>query len=483
MGYWAGAGRAGTATAVLALVLTEAAHGQARVALGTADPVEARVWLGRGEEPLLQRGDQVRVYYRAAQDAYVAIFHIDTDGTTRLAFPRSPDENHYVRGGRDYRLLSARSPYWYVEDQPGIGYYFIVASPERFDFSTFRFSHYDRGWDLSLVGRRAYRDPYLAMDDYVVALLPRWQDLPYALDFTRYHVGERHEYPRFLCYNCHAFRSFATWNPYYTVCTGFRVVIYDDPYFYPARRYRGDRVVWTRPPTEVRARFGFKERLGGEPAGVVVVPRPSPGRPSDLRTRVPRRSPEVGAGGARRGGDVRSAREPVNLGTIRGRATAPAVTFPGARNGGGDRSARPRSTDPTPGGVPVPNRGSSAPTAQEPERTQVVPGPRTGARLRPVLRKRPSEGAGATAPSRRGSEEARSVPSERGRGSSSGSAGRAVPRSQAPRVRTGTDGGGTAARRPSRGASSRPSQGSGGSAGKTPVVRAGPGGRPVIRSP
>ena len=41
---------------------------------------------------------EARVYYRAARDAYVAIFHIDTDGTSRLVFPRSPDEDHYVRG-------------------------------------------------------------------------------------------------------------------------------------------------------------------------------------------------------------------------------------------------------------------------------------------------------------------------------------------------------------------------------------------------
>ena len=107
---------------------------------------------------------EARVYYRAARDAYVAIFHIDTDGTSRLVFPRSPDEDHYVRGGRDYRLLFPLSPYWYVEDQPGVGYYFIVASFQRFDLSSFRFSHYDYGWDLSLVGRHVYRDLYLAMD-------------------------------------------------------------------------------------------------------------------------------------------------------------------------------------------------------------------------------------------------------------------------------------------------------------------------------
>ena len=461
-----GAGRVGAATvaALLALVLAEVVQGQVGVALGSAEPVEARVWLDRGEEPLLQRGDQVRVYYRATQDAYVAIFHIDTDGTATLAFPHSPDEDHYVRGGRDYRLLFPRSPYWYVDDQPGMGYYFAVASPERFDFSSFRFSHYDRGWDLSLVGRQAYRDPYLAMDDYVAALLPRWQDLPYALDFASYHVGERREFPRFLCYNCHAFRSFSAWNPYYSICTGFRVVIYDDPYFYPARRYRGDRVVWRRPPTDVGARFGFRERLNGEPSGAVVLPGTSLARPSARRSAVPRRS-----------GDVRSS-EPVDLGTIRGRATAPPATFPRSRGTGAFRSARPRSTDPTLGGA------SSAPSVQAPQRSQAGPGSRTEPRLRPVLRKRPSESVRGAASPRAGSGEARAAPSGRVRESSPGSAGRAVPRRPTPRAQAGTGSGGTAAQRPSRGATSRPAQRSGGGTERAPVVRTRPGGRAVIRS-
>ena len=51
---------------------------------GSAAELEARVWLDRGDEPVLQRGDQVRVYYQTSLDAFTAIFRIDTDGAVRL---------------------------------------------------------------------------------------------------------------------------------------------------------------------------------------------------------------------------------------------------------------------------------------------------------------------------------------------------------------------------------------------------------------
>ena len=482
---WDRSGGVGSAVVVASLALAlsaEAVHGQVGLALGTAAAVEARVWLDRGDEPLLRQGDQVRVYYRASQDAYVAIFHIDTDGTSSLVLPHSPDEDHYVRGGRDYRLLFPRSPYWYVEDRPGIGYYFIVASAEQFDFSSFRFSHYDRGWDLSLVGRQVYRDPYMAMDDYVAALLPGRQDRPYALDFTSYHVGERQDFPRFLCYNCHPFRSYTAWNPYYTVCTGFRVVIYDDPYFYPARRYRGKRVVWARPPTANRARFAFKERLSGEPAGVVVLPRAISDGSSPFRTSVQRRSPGDGAG-ARRGGEAQPSNEPVNLGIIRGRATAPAATPipPVPWDGGSGQPAPLRPSERGRGGVAVSGAGSPAPATQVRDRPEGTPGTIADPRVRPVLRKRPSEGAGETAPSGGRAGRTRSAPPERAsQPSTSGAGGRVVRPTPPPAPRPSTGDRGKAVPRPPAGRASPPPERSGG-ARERPVVRTNPSGRPVIR--
>ncbi len=247
--------------------------------------IEARVWFDRGVEPVLDRGDRVRVYYRTDRDAYVAIFRINTDGRALMVYPRSPRQDNYVRGNRDYRLLDRRSTHWYVRDQPGVGYYFIVASREPLDLSEFRYSSYDGEWNLDHVGSRVYADPYVAMDEFVEALIPDWEYATYALDFAEYRVGTDYHYPRFLCYDCHSYRPFNVWNPYLYACTSFRVVIWDSPYYYPGSRYRGDRLVYARRPDGRPPRYTFKERAEGEP-DVPLVRRPgaNPGESAPRRT-------------------------------------------------------------------------------------------------------------------------------------------------------------------------------------------------------
>ena len=39
-----------------------------------------------------------------------------------------------VSGGRDYRLLFPDSDYWSVDESPGVGYYFVLASEKPFAF-------------------------------------------------------------------------------------------------------------------------------------------------------------------------------------------------------------------------------------------------------------------------------------------------------------------------------------------------------------
>ena len=63
--------------------------------------VEVRIWLDQGAEPVLRRGDRSRIYYRVSRNAYVAIFHISTDGLVTLVQPRTPESGTYVRGGRE----------------------------------------------------------------------------------------------------------------------------------------------------------------------------------------------------------------------------------------------------------------------------------------------------------------------------------------------------------------------------------------------
>ena len=385
-------------------------------------PLEARVWLDRGADPVLQRGDRARIYYSVSESAFVAIFHIDTNGTVRMVFPSSPQENHYARGGRDYRVLFPGSTYWYVEDDPGIGYFFIVASPEPFDFRDFGYSNFAGGWDLGLLGRQVYGDPYLAMDDYVASLIPDWEYVGYGLDFTSYNVDQHYDYPRFLCYECHGFQPYYSWNPYVYSCTSFRVVIYNDPYYYPATRYRGTRVVYVQPRRGV-AQFGFKERAVGEPSTPQVIVRNTPAVSQ----------PGVDGSGNRRAVP---------------RNGVPSVFNPGSQGGN------------SPGAV-----GQSRPGVESGATRRSVGGntlaPIPGSTQRPVLERRPS-GAGTTATPTRPPPTAATPPAR-----------------PSARVRPPGGGGGGSTSVPSRGGGtvanprSNPPSGGGGTVRSTPTVRSG----------
>jgi hypothetical protein len=370
-----------------------------------AVPLEARVWLDRGAEPVLRRGESARLYYRASRNAFLSIFQIDTNGSVRMVFPRSPEDDNLVRGGVDYRLLFARSSFWQVDEDPGVGYFFVVASPLPLAFSAFRYSYFERGWDVSHVAREVYRDPYVAMDEYVAALIPDWEEVPYALDFLTYHVGRGYEYPRFLCYNCHGFRPYSAWNPYAFGCSDFRVMIFNDPYYYPATRYRGDRVVYVRPPQPFEPRFAFKERTAGEPT-------------TPLRLAAERRSTAgIGSGGMP-GGRVPSTGGAEGGAPRRGAGAAPATGggatplqgLPNAAGGAtGAPSGRiPASTDerprpalqPRPSVGPGPSRRPVQPggSSTTPQRPQAQPAPTTPPAARPDTRPQPATSGGSSQP-------------------------------------------------------------------------------------
>ena len=424
---------------------------------------EPRIWLDRGVDPVLEAGDRVRIYYRTDADAYVAILQIDTDGTTRMLYLRSPTENHYARVDRDYRLLFPRSAYWNVDDRPGVGYFFIVTSPTPFDLSDFGYSYYDGGWDLSAVGSTVYSDPYIAIDAYVARLVPDWEYVDYGLDFISYSVGDAHEFPRFLCYQCHGFRPYSTWNPYRYACVDFRVVVYDDPYFYPSYRYRPDRVVMVGPRNPTRPRFEFKERALGDPGTPVTVVRR--GRRDDPSSAAQRPRADQRAGRARvapppvveppttTGRRTPSGRD----GTPRVRPDGGRVTPPPAvdreprrptlerRSGASGQSnrsrpetARPRPAQPRPEtdrprpAQPRPSPRPDRPSTRRPDNPRAEPSPRRSsprpASPRPSTRR--SSGSSG------GSSSARPAPRERSRTPSAGR-GATGPRPRSP-ARTGT---------------------------------------------
>lgn len=154
-----------------------------------ADSLEASIRLDRGEGTTVEAGDEVRIYYRVSADAYVAIFRVNTEGRVDLLMPQHPNADVFASGGREYRLLLEEGRQWAVADAPGEGSFFMIASPEPLDFTSFLFDS-DTGWDLTGAGSVAYEDPYEAIDDYVIAVLPDWDRVAYALDFEPYEVVE-----------------------------------------------------------------------------------------------------------------------------------------------------------------------------------------------------------------------------------------------------------------------------------------------------
>ena len=107
-------------------------------------------------------------------------------------------------------------------------------------------------------------------------------------------MDRHYDYPRFVCYDCHAYASYNEWDPYRASCTRYRVVVRDDPRFYPYR-YGGRNVVADR-PAHPGPRFVFRDADPRRPA----LSRGEPGRRrGDERPRPHQRRrgrPRLGAG-------------------------------------------------------------------------------------------------------------------------------------------------------------------------------------------
>jgi hypothetical protein len=285
------------------------------VRLGYEAP-DVELWVSG--DNLFRRGDRARVYFRTDEDAYVTIVRIDTDGRVDILFPEDPYDNAEVRGGHTYRVYGHGHESFVINDYPGLGYIFAIASWEPFDYE--RVSR-GRHWDYRYAGGRVHRDPYVAARDFAELLLEDSR-ASYSFDVAEYHVERRVSYPRFLCYDCHTYRPYPVWNPYSHACVRFRIVVWDDPYYYPYRRYGGRRVVYVRERVR-EPRYEFKELpRGTRPSDATVVEyrrRPStvdqrrPGSPLEdanvtSRRRTDESSAAGGSGATRPGDDIREER-------------------------------------------------------------------------------------------------------------------------------------------------------------------------------
>ena len=258
-----------------------------------ADRPRVSVWTDNGDDPY-QTGRDARVFVRSDRDAYVTIFRVDTDGRVRVLFPRDPWEDNFVRGGREFEVAATRDgDAFYVDDYPGVGYIFAVASPDPFDYDAITTGDH---WDYRVVADGRVRgDPYVALTDLAQRIV-RENDSDWDYDLVPYYVERHYDYPRFLCYDCHSYASYSTWDPYAYSCVRFRIVEFDDPYYYPYRYYGGTRVVFTR-PLRPEPRFIFKDRDGAGDDRFVTHARERD-RPVNDDTRRGVRGTDIGGRGS-----------------------------------------------------------------------------------------------------------------------------------------------------------------------------------------
>jgi hypothetical protein len=256
-GAWSGLGTGVTPAVGGDPILHEAIRSWYRVDVRAS----VEVWTNRDD--LLRPGESVRVYFRSHENAYVTVFRVDTDGRVDVLFPAAPWENNYARGGRRYQIDNYRGRYAFVADEyPGQGYLFAVASRDPFNYAAIVTG--DR-WDYRYIAHDGLivGDPYVALTELIDVIVPvNYADINY--DIVPYYVERHYEYPRFLCYDCHAYAPYPYWDPYAHSCTRVRIVIYNDPYYYPVRSYGGPRVVYAK-PRRLEPRYVIRDRVEDQP--------------------------------------------------------------------------------------------------------------------------------------------------------------------------------------------------------------------------
>jgi len=257
------------------------------------------LWTNRRDD-LFQRGDPMTVFLRTDVDAYVTLLRVDADGGVRVLFPRGPFDDAFVRGGADVRVSGPRAEYTLrVDEYPGEGFLFALVTLDPIGFAAFSRG---REWDYAALGlpARVTDDPYVLFSAVLAALVPETYE-EYGYVVAPYYVDEQHGYPKFLCYQCHAYVSPAIWDPYAHTCIRVRVAEpvwwrYPGDYYGgvavvpPARALPPRYVVETRPPPSTgprdRATPTGRAAGGRRPAPVVASPAPTR-RPAPTARDVP----------------------------------------------------------------------------------------------------------------------------------------------------------------------------------------------------
>ncbi len=266
----------------------------------TAQYLEVRIW-AEADRDEFRGGDRVPLLFTTSEDAHVAVVHLDTDGNLDFVFPYDPRDSDFVQGGRVHALSRGgwNAPVS-LRGSPGIGYFYIVASPDPLDYRAFE---YGSRIGFSQLGGAVRGDPFLALERVAELLVPDRGYTPFADDVYSYYIGGRHAYPSYSCYDGYTLRDLGRrslfYDSYYDDCGRVSGLLRSYPNYYDTHRYRGQRRGYVRELERRNPVLRYKEppnapvardRLAPSPRDD-RAPAPAARRRPVLERRVPQERP------------------------------------------------------------------------------------------------------------------------------------------------------------------------------------------------
>ncbi len=171
-----------TAT-VLALVVS------ALMAPQSSDSVRPEVVLNVQGNLKLRRGHNVKVLVRTDRLAFLTVYRVATDGRLSVLHPKTPNAQPAWEGMVNRGVVDPTGSLdhhtFAVDDYPGVGYVFAIASPVPFDYSALGDS---AGWQVEnlLPEGRVTGDADALIADIGIATLP--DTIAFSYDEHRYLV-------------------------------------------------------------------------------------------------------------------------------------------------------------------------------------------------------------------------------------------------------------------------------------------------------
>src|SRR5262245_50564638 len=132
-------------------------------------------------------GDREKVKVRSETDGYLVVLRMDADGYMRVIFPVDPNDDAFIRRGKDFEVRGrGNREAFVVNENRGSGLVLAAVSDRPFIFDQFsdRGNHWNYG---ALSAQNRSRDPEAALLDIV----DRMTDGRYNYDLVSYTIGRR----------------------------------------------------------------------------------------------------------------------------------------------------------------------------------------------------------------------------------------------------------------------------------------------------